>query len=152
MSPHLDRRGTRMTARRRETTSARLVLTLFDRGTQPGPRHHVDRETLVTALLDEAHAMLPSRELADLLIRVDRALEPLRQGVAPRRPAGRMSQRPGGPGPAVRAYLRPITVGLYAATTRAAAEPLARTALAHRLSARIEEIAVRPVACAVGYP
>jgi hypothetical protein len=150
MSPHLDHRAVPVAARRRETASTRLVLALFDRGT-PGLRHDADPEALVVALLDEAHAMLPSREVADLLIRVDRALEPLRQGDAPRRPAPRMSQRPGGPGPPVRVYLRPITVALYVAATRAATDPLARTALAHRLSARIEEIAVRPVACAVGY-
>jgi hypothetical protein len=149
MSPHLDHRAVRVAARRRETTSARLVLTLFDRGT-PGLGHDLDPEALVVALLDEAHAMLDSREVADLLIRVDRALEPLRQGDAPRRPPPRISQRPGGPDPPVRIHLRPITVALYAAATRAA-DPLARTALAHRLSARIEEIAVRPVACAVGY-
>jgi hypothetical protein len=148
MSPHPDR-AVPVTARRRETTSPRLVLTLFERGRPPRLRSDADPETLMVALLDEAHALLPSHEVADLLIRVDRALEPLRRGDAPRRPAPRISQRPGGPTPPVRVYLRSITVALHAAAGGPEAHPLARTALAHRLSARIEEVAVRPVASVV---
>jgi len=109
------------------------------------PELRGDAAGTLARVIDEAHAALPTPELAELLLAVARAIEPLGRG---RRPA---APRPGAPrlagrsSPAVRAYLRPIRVALHLAARDDGphgAEALRR--LHARLLAHVEDVAARP--------
>lgn len=109
----------------------------------PGLR--ADPVGTLARMIDEAHAALPTAELAELLLAVMHAIEPLRRGHRPAAPRPGPPPSAGRASPAVRVYLRPIRVALDLAARHDG--PQSAQALRHlhaRLLAHIEEVAARP--------
>jgi hypothetical protein len=109
------------------------------------PEFRADPAGALARLIDEAHAALPTPDLAELLLAVTRAIEPLGRGRRPAAPRPGSLPPAGRASPAVRVYLRPIRVALDLGARhdgRQSEEALRR--LHARLLAHIEEVAARP--------
>lgn len=101
-------------------------------------------------LIDEAHRVLSSEDLAGLLVAARALTAPLAEGRPPRRPADRLGRGRPGLSSAARVYLRPIRVVLYLSTRRSGpAQAPALVGLGARLDDYLDEVAARPKGCAV---
>lgn len=101
-------------------------------------------------LIDDAHRVLTSEDLAGLLVAARRLTAPLAEGRPLPRPADRLGGGRPGLSSAARAYLRPISVVLYFSTRRSGpARAPALVGLGARLDDYLDEVAARPKGCAV---
>jgi hypothetical protein len=104
-----------------------------ERGEAPAER--------IAAVLDEAHADLPVRELADLLALVDATGRELERG---RVPADRLPAAAEGRSAAVRRLMAPVVALVREELGTAGGPPARRRRLGRRLRAEAEDVAARP--------
>lgn len=101
-------------------------------------------------LIDDAHRVLSSEDLAGLLVAVRALSAKLSEGRALPRPADRLDEDRVGLSSAARVYLRPINVCLYRASRGSGPEQAATLVrLAARLEDHLDEVAARPKGRAV---
>jgi len=102
----------------------------------------------IAGLLDDAHRTLSAPDLADLLLSVGRAAEPLSSGEPPHEPA---ASAPLPASPEVAGYLTRLTrvLAVWAAGSREGRSVPARVRLAAWLADQLDEVAARPRGAAV---
>lgn len=95
-------------------------------------------------LIDDAHRVLPSEDLAGLLVAARALTAKLSEGRALPRPADRLDEGRPDLSSAARAYLRPINVCLYRASRGSGpAQAPTLVGLAARLDDHLDEVAAR---------
>ena len=95
----------------------------------------------IATLLDEAHAMLTTEPLAELLLGVRRSLDGAAGGSIPAGTNAWISTQRPGLSQAAKVYLRPIELLVYAADD---GSPLLSQSQIRQIDAYLDEIAARP--------